>query len=121
MQVPPDAASLGWFTGAPSPGEVGPAVIVGHVDWAGEHGSFYDLGNVKLGDTIAITREDGSGLLFRVVLQGQYSKDRFPTNAVYANTDHPALRLVTCGGEFDRTTGNYLDNIIVFADMVARE
>ncbi len=118
MQVPPDASSLGWFTGAPTPGEIGPAVIVGHVDWAGELGSFYDLGELKPGDAITVTREDGSNVLFRVTERGQYPKDQFPTDAVYANTDHPALRLITCGGEFDRSTGNYLDNIIVFADMV---
>ncbi|MGS0686684.1 class F sortase [Nakamurella sp. GG22] len=118
MEVPPDAASLGWFTGAPTPGELGPAVIVGHVDWAGELGSFYNLGELKPGDGITVTRADGSDARFTVTKRGQYSKDEFPTDAVYANTDHAALRLITCGGKFDRETGNYLDNIIVFADLV---
>jgi sortase (surface protein transpeptidase) len=118
MEVPPDAASLGWFTGAPTPGELGPAVIVGHVDWAGELGSFYNLGDVEPGDAITVTREDGSDARFAVTERGQYSKDEFPTDAVYANTDHAALRLITCGGEFDRETGNYLDNIIVFAELL---
>ncbi len=120
MEVPPDASSLGWFTGAPTPGEIGPAVVVGHVDWAGELGSFYDLGDLVPGDEISVTREDGAVVDFQVVKRGQYSKDEFPTDAVYGNTDRAALRLITCGGEFDRNTGNYLDNIIVFADMVGQ-
>lgn len=118
MQVPPDAGSVGWFTGGPTPGELGPAVIVGHVDWAGQPGIFFDLRNVQPNDEITVTRDDGSIALFKVRSTEQFPKDQFPTSAVYGNIDHAGLRLITCGGSFDRVARSYEDNIIVFADLV---
>ena len=50
----------------------------------------------------------------------RYPKDHFPTQLVYGNTDHAALRLITCGGSFDFSTGHYLDNVVVFATLVDR-
>jgi sortase (surface protein transpeptidase) len=118
LEVPPDAASVGWFTGGPMPGELGPAVIVGHVDWGGALGIFYDLRNLAPQDEITVTREDGSVAVFQVRTREQFPKDQFPTDAVYGNIDHAGLRLITCGGSFDRRARSYEDNIIVFADLV---
>lgn len=118
MQVPPDAAEAGWYTGAPTPGELGPAIIVAHVDWAGELGVFYYLRDLQPGDEISVTRDDGSVALFRATSIQQFEKSQFPTDAVYGNIDHAGLRLITCGGEFDSQARSYLDNIIAFADLV---
>jgi hypothetical protein len=118
LEVPPDAASVGWFTGGPMPGELGPAVIVGQVDWGGALGIFYDLRNLAPQDEITVTREDGSVAVFQVRTREQFPKDQFPTDAVYGNIDHAGLRLITCGGSFDRRARSYEDNIIVFADLV---
>ena len=118
LEVPPTGFPAGWFTGAPTPGELGPAVIAGHVDMAGSPAVFYDLRILRPGDAIDVTRSDGSTAEFRVNKVAQFPKDKFPTDLVYGNTDHPALRLITCGGAFDRSARSYTDNLIVFADLI---
>ncbi len=118
LQVPPDGTRAGWFTGAPSPGERGPAVITGHVDWAGHQGVFYDLRRLKAGAPITIVRQDGSTAVFIVTGTQQVPKGTFPTRAVYGDVNHPALRLITCGGSFDHTAHSYRDNIVVYADLL---
>ena len=71
-------------------------------------------------DEITVTRADGTQARFRVTSNEEFPKDEFPTDAVYGNIDHAGLRLITCGGEFDRQARSYTDNIIVFADLVDR-
>ena len=118
LQVPAAGFPAGWFTGAPTPGERGPAVIAGHVDWGGSPGVFYDLRKVVVGDEISVVREDGSTAVFRVQQVGQFPKDAFPTDAVYGDLDHAGLRVITCGGDFDHAAHSYVDNTVVFADLV---
>jgi len=118
LQVPPDGTRAGWFTGAPTPGERGPAVMSGHVDWAGQEGVFYNLRHLKVAARITVTRQDGSTAVFGVIATQQVSKDAFPTRAVYGDVNHAALRLITCGGSFDRAAHSYRDNIVVFADLL---
>ena len=119
LEVPqpgPDYDKAAWYRGSPTPGQIGPAVIEGHVDSA-ENGPsvFYDLGRVTAGDTVEITREDGSVVTFVVDEVRTFPKNDFPTVTVYGNTERPELRLITCGGEFDSTQGHYLNNTVVFA------
>jgi hypothetical protein len=118
LEVPPEGFPAGWFTGAPTPGERGPAVIAGHVDWGGSPGVFAELRDVVVGDEITVEREDGSIAVFRVVEVGQYPKDAFPTAAVYGDLDHAGLRVITCGGDFDSAAHSYLDNTVVFAELI---
>jgi sortase (surface protein transpeptidase) len=118
MQVPVGGFPAGWYTGGPTPGELGPAVIAGHVDMRGP-AVFYALHNVAPGDRVTITRADGSRPVFRVTAVAQFPKDHFPTTLVYGNIDHAGLRLITCGGSFNSTSGHYEDNLVVFADFVA--
>jgi sortase (surface protein transpeptidase) len=120
LEVPPAGFPAGWFTDAPTPGELGPAVIAGHVDWAGSPGVFAELRDVVVGDEVTVAREDGSTAVFRVSQVGQFAKDAFPTAAVYGDLDHAGLRLITCGGEFDADAQSYLDNTVVFADLVGQ-
>ena len=118
----PKYDTAAWYRHSPAPGSFGPAVLVGHVDSAAEGPSvFYRLGDLRPGDRVVVTRADGSIATFRVDGIRRFPKDRFPTQLVYGNTDHAALRLVTCGGPFDSSTGHYVDNIVVFASLdVAR-
>jgi Sortase domain len=118
MQVPPSGFPAGWYTGMPTPGQLGPAIIVGHVDWKGP-GVFYNLHKLKPGELVAVTRTDGSKPVFRVTRVQQFPKDQFPTKAVYGPLDHAGLRLITCGGTFNTQTGHYEDNIVAFADLVS--
>jgi sortase (surface protein transpeptidase) len=119
LQVPPSGFPAGWYTGAPTPGELGPAILAGHVDWSGQPGVFSRLRELTPDAQVTVTRQDGSAAVFRVTQVKQYPKDKFPTSEVYGDLDHPGLRLITCGGSFDRQTRNYEDNIIAFADLVA--
>ena len=98
-------------------GTPGSAVILGHVDSKRGPAVFFRLRQLRRGDAITITRADGSSVRFVVERIEQYPKDRFPTDAVYYPTLTPALRLVTCGGQFDHATGHYRSNVIVFATM----
>ncbi len=109
-----------WFTGSPAPGEVGPAVIEGHVTRAGSTPSvFFDLGAVTDGDRVEVMRGDGAVVTFEVYQVARYPKAAFPTDAVYGNTEGPELRLITCGGEYDPEGRRHVDNIVVYARMVA--
>jgi sortase (surface protein transpeptidase) len=117
LEVPKGGFPAGWYDRGPTPGEVGPAVIVGHVDMNGP-GVFYKLHSMKPGDRVTITRADGSKPVFRVKQVTQYPKNSFPTKLVYGNIDHAALRLITCGGTFNSQTGHYEDNLVVFADLI---
>ncbi|WP_447007330.1 class F sortase [Saccharothrix isguenensis] len=117
VEVPADAETVGWYTNSPTPGESGPALLAAHVDWQGRQGVFYDLRKVKPGDEVTVERADGSAASFAVQRVEQHPKDRFPTQAVYGHVEGPELRLVTCGGPFDRKAGSYRDNIVVYAQM----
>ena len=119
LQVPPAGFPAGWYTGAPTPGELGPAILAGHVDWGGQPGVFSRLRDLQPDAEVTVPRQDGSAAVFRVTQVKEYPKDEFPTDAVYGDLDHPGLRLITCGGVFDRQTRSYEDNIVVFADLVA--
>jgi hypothetical protein len=120
LQVPSDGSAAGWFTGAPTPGEHGPAVIAAHVDWNHAPGVFYRLRDLEPGDEVAVDRADGSTATFVVLGVEQYPKDAFPTERVYGDIDHAGLRLITCGGSFDRAARSYRDNVVVYAGLVGR-
>lgn len=116
--APPDYGEAGWWQAGPEPGEPGAAVIAGHLDNADGPDVFYRLAQAEPGDEVSVTLADGSALTFTVVDVGQYSQDRFPTEQVYgADGDRRLLRLITCGGEYDRELGRYRDNVVVFAEQ----
>ncbi len=115
LEVPTDYGDTGWWTGGSRPGETGPAVIVGHVDSQTGPAVFYRLGELRKGDKVVVIRRDGSRARFTVQGSERFPKDEFPTARVYGRTDGPTLRLITCGGAFDSSTGHYVDNTIVYA------
>jgi hypothetical protein len=119
VEVPgPDRWEVpGWYELGPRPGDLGSAVILGHVDSTRGPAVFFRLRELRAGDEIEVTRADGSSVRFVVQRTEQYDKQRFPTDDVYYPTLTSALRLVTCGGEFDYTTRRYRSNIIVFATI----
>ncbi|MDP9297930.1 MAG: class F sortase [Actinomycetota bacterium] len=115
LEVPPGFLEAGWYTGSSVPGEPGPAVIVGHVDSRSGPAVFYRLRELTAGATVAV-RVSGEGLRpFVVTGVAEYPKSAFPTEAVYGPTSRPTLRLITCGGRFDFSTGHCVDNVVVFA------
>ncbi|MBD7919409.1 class F sortase [Cellulomonas sp. Sa3CUA2] len=118
LEVPPAGFPAGWYDGGPTPGELGPAVIAGHVDWTTGPGVFFDLAQVAVGDEIRVGRADGTVPVFAVTAVEEHAKDEFPTAAVYGDIDHAGLRLITCGGDWDRSVSHYTANVVVFAELV---
>jgi hypothetical protein len=121
LEVPRRFGDTGWWSGGWRPGEPGPAVIVGHVDSHTGPAVFYRLGKLRRGDRIRVLGRNGSAATFAVRRMERHSKAQFPTAEVYGRTPGPSLRLVTCSGGFDRASGHYLENTIVFAAPVGAE
>jgi len=122
IDVPPATPGVppGWYTGSPTPGQLGPSVIVGHTDEEKDARSvFFRLGELRPGDRVEVTLTDGTVAVFTVDSLERYPKAAFPTAHVYGNINHAGLRLISCIGEFDRATGHYLDNIVVYAHLVS--
>jgi hypothetical protein len=115
LQVPADFARAGYYTGRPPPGATGPAIIVAHVDSKSGPAVFARLRDLKPGDEVTVTRADRSRVLFVIDRLESHPKNAFPTKAVYDPTPGATLRLITCGGSFDRRSGHYRDNTIAFA------
>ena len=118
VSVPDSYIKVGWYSGGSTPGENGPAVILGHVDSKEGPAVFYSLGQLKEGDEIKITRDDGTRVTFIVTKLQRYPQVNFPTQEVYGMTDSPTLRLVTCTGTFDRGVQKYSHNLVVYASLI---
>ena len=119
IEVPPPGPrydQAAWYRYSPTPGQLGPSVILGHIDSAKNGPSvFFKLGALRPGQQIQIARDDRSTAAFTVDAVASYPKDAFPTQAVYGDT--AALRLITCGGDFNENTRQYDNNTVVFAHL----
>jgi LPXTG-site transpeptidase (sortase) family protein len=119
LAAPVDFDRAGWFADGTVPGERGPAVVAGHVDSVDGPAVFYRLRELAPGDEVVVELSDGTAPTFRVDRVESAPKDDFPTAEVYGPTPDAQLRLITCGGEFDRSVRSYEDNTIVFASRVS--
>jgi LPXTG-site transpeptidase (sortase) family protein len=117
IEVPKNVWEVGWYKYSPSPGYTGPSVMVGHKDAITGKAVFYDLKNIKVGDSITIEHEDGTTAVFKVDSMETYSQDNFPTDKVYGALSYPGLRLITCTGTYSRFKGRYSDNLVVYATL----
>lgn len=117
LDPPKDWDSAGWFSDGIVPGQVGPAVIAGHVDSPTAAAVFFRLDELVAGDEIHVAMSDGTTRTFTVDRSERAAKSAFPTSDVYGTAPTPQLRLITCDGTFDTATGHYTDNLIVFADL----
>ncbi|MDT0276123.1 class F sortase [Blastococcus goldschmidtiae] len=118
LQAPEDYGDAGWWSAGPAPGDPGAALFVGHVDSQEGPAVFYRLRELQEGDVVSVRRADGTTADFVVQGSETFSKEAIPDEVVYRADGKPSLHLVTCGGAFDRATGNYRDNVVVFADLV---
>jgi Sortase domain len=122
IQVPSletSADEAAWYKYSATPGQIGASVLEGHVDSYQGPAVFFRLGALRPGDTIDVTLADGITAIFRVTGVREYLKSDFPAKSIYGETDYAALRLITCGGAFDYTTGHYLSSTIVFASLIS--
>ena len=113
------ANEAAWYKYSVTPGQPGTAVIEGHVDSYQGPAVFFRLGALRPGNQVDVTLADGITAVFRVTGVREYAKDKFPANIIYAPSDYAALRLITCGGDFDSATGHYLSSVVVFASLSA--
>lgn len=116
MQTP-DFGLAAWYELGPRPGAPGPAVLLAHVDSKAGPDVFYRLRELQPGDRVTVSHQHGSAT-FAVDSTEQVGKEHLPYDRIWPETTEPLLRLVTCGGAFDHSTGNYRDNIIVYAHQV---
>lgn len=119
MEVP-DFGLAGWYTKGPRPGEPGPAVVVAHVDSKAGPDVFYRLRDLERGHRITVRRSDGTSQVWVMKSAEQTPKDKLPIERIWNPTPQAALRLVTCGGEFNTATRHYEDNVIVYAAPAGR-
>jgi len=117
VQVPTDVEQPGWFRLGPTPGQIGSAVILGHVDSTKGPAVFFGLRTLVPGDQVTVSLADGVTAEFGVTSVAMYSKSAFPDQLVYGSHGSGALQLVTCGGIFDDQTGHYLSNIVVYTSL----
>lgn len=117
LEPPAHWQEAGWYAGGVRPGDLGPAVIAGHVDSVSGPAVFYRLDQLRAGDAVIVTLENHAVRTFRVDTIREYPKRTFPTTAVYGSTAVPTLRLVTCTGDFDAAKHSYVDNLVVSAHL----
>ena len=116
LEAPRRYPDVGWWKDWPLPGAEGNAVLVGHVDSETGPAAFYGLTSLQHGDLVAVTRRDAAVVRFRVRGVERFPLENFPAGRVYRRGGPSGLVLITCGGEYDRAAGRYLDNVVVFAD-----
>lgn len=117
LNPPTNLTQAGWYTGSAVPGQLGPAVIAGHIDSVSGPAVFYHLEYLKAGDTVTVTLSDQSKVEYVVTAVESYPKDNFPTDSVYGPVPDAELRLITCGGAF--ANGHYLNNTVVYATLAS--
>lgn len=119
IEVPQNYDSVAYYMHGPTPGEIGPSVVLGHVDSREGPAVFFSLGQLSIGDTIDIDRNDGTVATFAVTKMERHEQEGFPTVEVYGDIPYAGLRLITCTGIYDREELRYTHNLIVFAELVS--
>ena len=119
IEVPTDFNSVAYYMHGPTPGEIGPAVVLGHVDSKEGPAVFFSLGQLSIGDTIDIDRNDGTVATFAVTKMERHEQEGFPTVEVYGDIPYAGLRLITCTGIYDREELRCTHSLIVFAELVS--
>ncbi|WP_326649778.1 class F sortase [Streptomyces sp. NBC_01750] len=119
LSVPPaaDRNLAGWYKDGTPPGVRGTAIVAGHVDNAQGPAVFYNLGALKKGGRIEVTRKDGRTAVFTIDAIEVYEADAFPDEKVYGPKDRAELRVITCGGGFTKETG-YQGNVVAYGHLI---
>lgn len=119
VEVPQDPDEAGWFELGPAPGQLGSAVLLGHVDSRRGAAVFYRLSELEPADRIQVRLSNGAVADFAVVRVSTYPNEKFPARRVYAgNPRHRTLALVTCGGAYDPDAGGYQSNVVVYTTLL---
>lgn len=117
MEVPKDPNNVGWFEYGPRPGEIGSAVIAGHLDSKTGPAIFYKLSSLKINDSIEIIDQDGITHYFKVSDKKIYQDNNFPIDEVFTKSDSSRLNLITCAGTYDKVAKNYNNRMVIFGTL----
>jgi sortase (surface protein transpeptidase) len=120
LDVPLNPRTVGWWKYGAKPGAtIGTAILAGHINYAGVTGSMAAIGKLNPGDQVYVFGKQNADnrheVKFRVTGVRTYHKTRLPYKQIFDQKSVGRIAIVTCGGPFDASTGNYLDNIVVFA------
>jgi sortase A len=115
LDAPHQADQVGWFSLGPRPGEVGNALLDGHVDWIDSIAVFYYLNNLVPGDLVVVVDKGGNEHRFLVEWKELFPADDAPLARIVGPTEVQALTLITCGGEFNRASQAYTHRWVVRA------
>lgn len=118
IETPEGYTEVGWYTKGPTPGEIGPSVVLGHVDSYEGPGVFIHLGQLEEGNLMYVDREDGTTAVFRVTALERYNRNAFPTEKVYGDLAYAGIRLITCSGTYNHETLEYDRVLVVYGELV---
>jgi hypothetical protein len=120
LDVPLDPSVVGWWQYGAKPGAtIGTAILAGHINYAGVTGEMAEIGRLDPGDQVLVFGQQNAQrrheVQFTVTGVRTYHKTHLPYKKIFDQNSTGRIAIVTCGGPFDASTGNYLDNIVVFA------
>ncbi len=119
MDVPKKAANVGWYNLGAKPGEIGNAVLAGHLDTVtGKPAVFWNLSNIAIGSEITVSDEHGQQYRYKVIDKKTYPYDNFPLQEIFGPERKALLRLITCEGQFNNTAQTYTQRTVVTAEMI---
>jgi sortase (surface protein transpeptidase) len=129
MQDPSGPWVVSWYNQLGKIGEGGNVVLAGHVDYynAGPDGTpgpavFWNVRDLPPGDIIRVVAEDGKNYEYAVQWTQPYAAAELTPdviqNDIVGDTGQETLTLITCGGDFDPSTGEYLQRWVVRATQV---
>lgn len=118
MAVPKNIFGVGWYSLGVRPGEIGQAVLDGHLDTPDLKPSvFWNLKNLRPGDLITVKKEDGQYLQFRVDRTVVESTAQFPVKEIFGPAENARLNLITCAGVWDKNLGTFNQRVVVFSSL----
>lgn len=117
MDVPPDLINVGWYKYGTKPGDIGSAVIAGHLKGMKDLGVFTDLDTLQLGDTINVRNDRNEIVTFVVRKTHTYAQDERPAE-IFTNNGSAYLNLITCSGVWSNSQQRYSHRLVVFAEKL---
>ncbi len=116
--VPRDYSNAAWLKVSSKPGEIGNAVIDGHLDSPTAPAIFFNLKDLKVGERVYVLDAAGQQRVFEVVETAVYPYDQAPLDRIFGDSTEARLNLITCTGAFNYSTENYDRRFVAYTRLV---